>query len=136
MLPHIHHLIHLQALGYLVRDEDHRDPAFEPVDGLRKMLGGLLIQVRNRLVENQHLGTLEQRPCNRNPLALPKIPSDAASFSAAVACGFIRLPTFRPSCAALAAGAAPMPRPFKNGAPRAFEAKVEVAAATAAPNDA
>ena len=58
MAPHIHDLIHLQALGYLVRDEDHRDLAFEPVDGLRKMLGGLLIQIRNRLVENQHLGTL------------------------------------------------------------------------------
>jgi hypothetical protein len=26
---------------------------------LRKMLGGLLIQIRNRLVEDQHLGALE-----------------------------------------------------------------------------
>lgn len=34
MLPHIHHLIHLQALGYLVRDEDHRHLALEAVDGL------------------------------------------------------------------------------------------------------
>ena len=74
MLPHIHHLIHLQALGHLVRDKNHRHLAFEPVDGLRKMLGGLLIQVRNRLVENQHLGTLEQRAGNGNALALPAQP--------------------------------------------------------------
>ena len=59
MAPHIHDLIHLQALGHLVRDKNHRHLAFEPVDGLRKMLGGLLIQVRNRLVEDQHLGALE-----------------------------------------------------------------------------
>ena len=73
MLPHIHHLIHLQALGHLVRDEDHRHLAFEPVDGLGEVLGGLLIQVRNRLVENQHLGTLEQRAGNGNALALPPL---------------------------------------------------------------
>ena len=59
MLPHIHHLIHLQALGHLVRDKNHRHLALESVDGLREVLGGLLIQVRNRLVEDQHLGTLE-----------------------------------------------------------------------------
>ena len=59
MAAHIHDLIDLQALGYLVRDEDHRDLALESVDGLGEMLGGLLIQVGNRLVEDQHLGALE-----------------------------------------------------------------------------
>ncbi len=70
MLPHIHHLIHLQSLGHLVGDEDHRDLAFEPVDRLRKKLGGLLIQIGNRLVEDQHLGAFEQRAGNGNALAL------------------------------------------------------------------
>lgn len=70
MLPHIHHLIHLQALGHLVRDKDHRHLAFGPVDRLRKMLGGVLIQVRNRLVEDQHLGPLEQRAGDGDALAL------------------------------------------------------------------
>ncbi len=59
MLPHIHHLIHLQALGHLVGDKDHRHLALEPVDGLRKMLGGLLIQIRDCLVEDQNLRPLE-----------------------------------------------------------------------------
>ena len=59
MLPHIHHLIHLQALGHLVRDKNHRHLALEAVDGLGEVFGGLLIQVRNRLVEDQHLGALE-----------------------------------------------------------------------------
>ena len=68
--PHIHHLIHLQALGHLMRDEDHRHLALEPVDRLSKLLGGLLIQIRNRLVKNQHLGALEQRAGNRNALTL------------------------------------------------------------------
>ena len=59
MLLHIHHLIHLQALGHLVRDKNHRHLALDPVDGLGEVFGGLLIQVRNRLVEDQHLGALE-----------------------------------------------------------------------------
>ncbi len=53
MLPHIHHLIHLQALGHLVGDKDHRHLALEPVDRLRKMLGGLLIQIRDCLIKNE-----------------------------------------------------------------------------------
>ena len=52
MLPHVHHLIHLQPLGHLVRDENHRHLAFEPVDRLRKKLGSLLIQIGNRLVKD------------------------------------------------------------------------------------
>lgn len=59
MLPHIHHLIHLQALGHLVGNKNHRHLALEPIDRLRKMLSGLLIQIGNRLVENQHLGALQ-----------------------------------------------------------------------------
>ncbi len=70
MLPHIHHFIHLQPLGHLVRDKDHRHLALESVDGLRKMLGSLLIQIRNRLIEDQHLGPLEQRAGNGDALAL------------------------------------------------------------------
>ena len=58
MLPHIHHLIHLQAFGHLVGDEDHRHLALEPVDGLGEVLGGLLIQIGNRLVEDQRIGVL------------------------------------------------------------------------------
>lgn len=59
MLPPIHHLIHLQTLGYLMRDKNHRHLALDPVDGLREVLGGLLIQIRNRLVEDQQLRTLQ-----------------------------------------------------------------------------
>lgn len=58
MTPHIHHLIHLQALGHLVRDENNRHLALEPINGLGEVLGGLLIQIGNRLVEDQHLGAL------------------------------------------------------------------------------
>ena len=71
MLPHVHHLIHLQAFGHLVGDEDHRHLALNPVDRLRKMLGSLLIQIGNRLVEDQHLGAFQQRPRNGDALALP-----------------------------------------------------------------
>ena len=70
MLPHVYHLIHLQALGHLVRDEDHRHLALDAVDRLRKKFGGLLIEVGNRLVKDQHLGALEQRAGNGNALAL------------------------------------------------------------------
>jgi len=71
MLPHIHHLIHLQALGHLMRDEDHRHLALESVDGLGEVLGSLLIQIGNRLVEDQYFGSLEQGAGNRDALALP-----------------------------------------------------------------
>ena len=59
MAAHIHDLIDLQALGHLMGDKDHRHLALEPVDGLRKMLGGLLIQIRDCLVEDQNLRPLE-----------------------------------------------------------------------------
>ena len=56
-----------------MHDKNHRHLALDPVDGLGEVFGGLLIQVRNRLVENQHLGTLEQRAGNGNALALPPL---------------------------------------------------------------
>lgn len=59
-LPHIHHLIHLQAPWYLVGDENHRHLALEAVDRVRKMFGGLLVQVGDGFVENQHPGRLSK----------------------------------------------------------------------------
>jgi GTP-binding protein len=69
MTPHIHHLIHLQALGHLMRDKNHRHLALEAVDGLGEVFGGLLIQVGDGFVEDQHLGAFEQGASNGDALA-------------------------------------------------------------------
>ncbi len=71
MAAHIHDLIHLKSARHLVRDEDHRDLALEAVDGLSEVLGGLLIQIGNRLVKDQHLGAFEQGAGDGDALALP-----------------------------------------------------------------
>lgn len=53
------HLVHLQSLGYLVGYEQHGDFALEFVDGAGEVLGGLLVEVGNRFVEDQDFGPLE-----------------------------------------------------------------------------
>ena len=52
-------LINLKALGNRVRNEQHRHLALELVDGFREMFGGLLIEVRDHLIEDQDLRALE-----------------------------------------------------------------------------
>lgn len=71
MAAHIHDLIHLKSARHLVRDEDHRDLALEAVDGLGEVFGGLLIQVGDGFVEDQHFGPLEQGAGDGDALALP-----------------------------------------------------------------
>ena len=58
-------------------DKDHRDPAADAVDRSCKLLGGVVVQIRSRLVEDEDLRPLEQRPGNRDPLLLPAREPDA-----------------------------------------------------------
>ena len=53
------HRIDLQSPRNLMRDEQHRHLALELVDRLGEVLGRLLIEVRDRLVEDQDLRPLE-----------------------------------------------------------------------------
>lgn len=71
MRPHIHQITYFQALERSVRDKNHRHLANESIDRLRKMLGSLLIQIGNRLVEDKHLGAFEQGASNRDVLSPP-----------------------------------------------------------------
>jgi hypothetical protein len=54
------YFIHLKAAGDLMGDKEHGDPVFETVNGCGKMLGRVLIEVGDRLVKDQDLGTFEQ----------------------------------------------------------------------------
>ncbi|WP_153116356.1 hypothetical protein [Rhodocyclus tenuis] len=71
MLPNIRYSIYLGAFLHLVRNKYHRHLAIESIDRLRKMLGSLLIQIGNRLVEDKHLGAFEQGASNRDALSPP-----------------------------------------------------------------
>src|SRR3972149_5089311 len=63
--------VDLQALRQLVRDEYHGCLALELVDGARELLGGFVVEVARRLVEDQYLRPLEQRPRDRDSLLVP-----------------------------------------------------------------
>ena len=69
--PKVKHLIHLQSARQVVRNKHHRHLAFQLIDGLRKLFGGLLIQAAGGFIKDQHLRPLEQRPRNGNALLLP-----------------------------------------------------------------
>ena len=45
-------------------DEQHGDLAFESIDGLGKMLGRMLVEIGNRLVEDEDFRLFEQGPCD------------------------------------------------------------------------
>lgn len=51
-------------------NENHRHPPLEPIDGPGEVFGSLLVEVGNRLIEDQHLGALDQRPGDGDALAL------------------------------------------------------------------
>lgn len=61
-----------------MRNEQHRHLPLELVDGSRKVFRRLLIQIGDRLVEDQNLRSLEQRPGDGNPLPLPTRQAGAA----------------------------------------------------------
>ena len=69
--PNINHFIHRQRAWQIVRDEQHRHFAFELIDGLRKLLGGSLIEAAGGFIKNQYLRALEQRARNGDTLFLP-----------------------------------------------------------------
>lgn len=64
------HLVHLKPLGNLVGDEQHGDLALEGVHGGGEALRGLLVEVGDRLVENEDAGPFQQRPRNGDALTL------------------------------------------------------------------
>ncbi len=53
------HLIHLQSSRNLMRNKDHRHLPFELVDRLGEVLRRLLVEVGDRLIEDQNLRPLE-----------------------------------------------------------------------------
>ncbi len=58
--PEPHDFIDVEALWQLMRDEEHRHLALQLIHGPRKALRRRLIEAARRLIEDQHLRTLEQ----------------------------------------------------------------------------
>ena len=58
-------------------DEEHRHLPFQAVDGQREMLGGLLVEAGDGLVEDEDLRALEQRTGDGEALALAAGEADA-----------------------------------------------------------
>lgn len=52
-------------------DKQHRHFALQGIDRAGEALCGGLIQIAGRLIEDQHLGPLQERPGNGNALLLP-----------------------------------------------------------------
>ena len=53
-----------------MRNEQHRHLPLELVDGLGKVFSRLAVKIRHRLVKDQNLRFLQQRPGNGQPLPL------------------------------------------------------------------
>ena len=60
--------VHVQSLRQLMRNENHRDFAFQFINGFCELLCGVLIEAARRFVEDQNLGPFEQ--CSRDGDAL------------------------------------------------------------------
>src|SRR5690606_9533969 len=75
--------IDLQAIGYMMSEEDHGHNALQLVHRPGKLLSSLLVQIAGGFIEDQYAWALEQCPCNRDTLALPAGKTDAtfADFS-------------------------------------------------------
>lgn len=57
--------------GQSVRDDEGGASAHESVEGFLHESFGLGVEGRGRFVEQQDAGVLQERPCNRQALALP-----------------------------------------------------------------
>src|SRR5688572_14618144 len=69
-LTQSNHAVHLQSLGKLVGDEQHRYAPAELIDCARELLGGAGIQPAGGFVENEDMRALEERAGDGNALLL------------------------------------------------------------------
>lgn len=60
LFPQHNRFIYLQAFGQLMRDEQDSDFTFEQVDGVGKLICGVLVEVAGGLIKNQDLRLSEQ----------------------------------------------------------------------------
>ncbi len=69
--PEAKHLVHLELFGNLMGNKQHGDLAFQRVYGGGKTLRGLLIQIGDRLVEDEDAWPFQKRSRDGDALPLP-----------------------------------------------------------------